>query len=138
MRYQFFLIGLTAVFVLFLQTTTVYAHKLLIEPVSPGKIKVVYEDGSFSTRTMVQVFDTERNEIESGHLDSEGYFYYDEERANLIVADDGIGHRTEWTVGEEVIVKSDPHRWLTVGMVVVVFVVVAAYFSYRTKKKRNM
>lgn len=123
-------------FFIFISSTTVYAHKMLIVPVKEGVIQVVYGDESFSTRTVVSVYDQEGNEIDIGKLDSEGYFYYDEESAHKFVADDGIGHRTEWTVGEENVVKSDPHRWIIIGIVVTVLVGIAILFSYRAKRKK--
>lgn len=122
---------------LILSCTPVYAHKMLIVPVEEGTIQVVYEDGSFSTRTVVYVYDEEGNEIDQGRLDAEGNFYYDATIAYSFVADDGIGHRTEWTIGEEAVATSDPHRWLTVGAVVAVFVAIAVIFSLKAKRKNK-
>ncbi|WP_078552559.1 hypothetical protein [Bacillus alkalicellulosilyticus] len=117
-------------------SSTVYAHKLLIEVSEPGTLHVIYEDGSFSTRTVVTVFDQAGNEIDKGTLDDEGYFHYDKVEAHSIVAEDGLGHRTEWTVGEEIVVRSDPHRWLIITIVLTILVGIAIFFSYRTKIKR--
>ncbi|QOY35043.1 hypothetical protein AWH56_020380 [Anaerobacillus isosaccharinicus] len=110
-----------------------FAHRLVIEPKEPGLIKVIYEDGSFSTRTIVVVYDGQGKEIERGTLDSKGYFHYDEQRGFRFVAEDGIGHRTEWAVGEEVVYKSDPHRWISAGIVLLVLISVAVLFSYRSR-----
>ncbi|MBM4765261.1 hypothetical protein [Bacillus sp. B15-48] len=118
----------------FISSTTVYAHKMLIAPIEEGVIQVVYEDGSFSTRTVVYVYDQEGNEVDQARLDSDGYFYY-EEIGHTFVADDGMGHRTEWTVGEEIVIKSDPHRWIIIGIVVTVFVSIAIVSSYLAKRK---
>jgi nickel transport protein len=112
-----------------------FAHRLVIEPKESGSIKVVYEDGSFSTRTVVIVYDRHGDEIERGTLDSDGYFFYDETLAHFFVADDSMGHRTEWTVGEEVVYKSDPHRWITAGVVSLILVSIAVFFSYRVRQR---
>ena len=118
---------------LFIGSTNTYAHKMHIDPAEEGAIQVVYEDGSFSTRTVVTVYDKEGNEIDQGRLDSKGFFYYDQKKAHSFVADDGMGHRTEWTSGEDVVVKSAPHRWITIGAVVAILVGIAIVFSLRTE-----
>jgi len=116
----------------------VNAHKLLIDHIEPGVLHVIYEDGSHSTRTIVTAYDADRNEIRSGTLDENGYFYYDAEEAAFFVADDGIGHRTEWRVDEEVAINGDPHRWVTTGIVVTVLIAIAVFFSRRSKKQNGM
>jgi nickel transport protein len=118
-----------------LQPSPSFAHRLVIEPKEPGLIKVVYEDGSFSTRTVVIVYDRHGNEIERGTLNSDGYYFYDVAVAHFFVADDSIGHRTEWTVGEEVVYKSDPHRWITAGVVSLILISIAVFFSYRSRRR---
>ncbi|WP_216829687.1 hypothetical protein [Alkalihalobacterium elongatum] len=123
------------ILILIIFAIPVHAHKMLIDPIEEGKIQVVYEDGSHSNRTIVYAYDDEGNEVANGSLDENGYFYYEPNEATFFVADDGIGHRTEWRVGEEILVKSDPHRWITVGIVVAIFISIAVFFSYRSKRK---
>ncbi|MFN7249626.1 MAG: hypothetical protein ACK4M9_02445 [Anaerobacillus sp.] len=129
-----FLIAFLLLF-LTLQPSPSFAHRLVIEPKETGLIKVVYEDGSFSTRTVVIVYDRQGNEIERGTLNSDGYYFYDESVAHFFVADDSIGHRTEWTVGEEVVYKTDPHRWITAGVVSLILISIAVFFSYRSRRR---
>ncbi|MFV8828925.1 hypothetical protein ACNSTQ_14180 [Alkalihalobacterium sp. APHAB7] len=121
---------------LFIGFHTVSAHKMIIIPEDDGTLKVLYEDGSFSTRTVVTVYDKKGNEIDSGPLDEHGAFYFDRDEAHFFVATDGLGHRTEWTIGEDVVVRSDPHRWLIGGSVFTVFSAIS-YFFYRRTRKRN-
>lgn len=116
---------------------SVFAHRLLIDPKEPGVIKVIYEDGSYSTRTLVYVYDKQGNEISFGKLDSNGYFHYDHEKAFIITATDGIGHRTEWTVGEQIVFKSDPHRWVTAAIVLFILGCIAVFFTCRKKYKER-
>lgn len=117
-------------------TAPVLAHRMLIKPVEDGVIKVAYEDGRFSRRTEVFVYDHQGVELYSGKLDEHGYFHYPPEMdAALIVADDGLGHRVEWRVG-------DPYttgipRGITVAGVVTAFCLIAAFFHLRVRKKRK-
>lgn len=135
MKQRIFTLTLITIFLLF-HALPVYAHKMMIEPVEDGKIKVTYADGSFSSRTVVTVYDENGTEVAQGPLDEEGYFSYDISTAHSFVAEDGLGHRSEWTIGEEGQAKSDPHQWITVGIVVLIFVIVAIIFSKRAKKKK--
>ncbi|MCT8137289.1 hypothetical protein H1D32_05740 [Anaerobacillus sp. CMMVII] len=93
---------------IFSQMDFAYAHKMVIETVEAGKIRVVYEDGSFSRRTIVILYDANGNELSRGSLDHEGYFFYDPKKVSLVVANDGIGHRAEWEVGTINQKKSHP------------------------------
>ncbi len=111
------------------------AHRLVIQPVEPGTIKVIYDDGSFSTRTVITVFNEKGIEVANGTLDSEGNFHYDVKIAKFFVANDGLGHRTEWTVGHDVVYISDPHRWITAGIVIIICIIISLYFSMKTKKR---
>lgn len=130
------IISLLFFFVLSLPSP-IYAHKLLIEPIETGIIKVMYDDGSFSTRTSVTVFDDKGVEIEVGSLDSNGYFYYDDKQAFSFVAEDGMGHRSEWRIDKEMVSESNRHRLLIALAVVFISVLIAVYFSIKTKIKKN-
>jgi nickel transport protein len=80
--------------------TTASAHSLLIEPMEPGVIKVYYDGGGFSPKTVVTVFNQAGQQIYSGKLDQEGNFKYPVDiEAYRIIADDGAGHRARWIVG---------------------------------------
>ncbi len=120
-----------------IHTQPVSAHKMMIIPEDEGVLQVLYEDGSFSTRTIVTVYDKDGSELESGPLDEQGSYSFNKTEAHFIVATDGLGHRTEWTVGEEVIVKSDPHRWLIGGAVFFIFIGIALFFYKRTKNHKS-
>ncbi len=119
----------------FLVASPVSAHRMLIEEVGEGAVKVGYEDGRFSRRTVVVVYDQQGTEIARGDLDDEGMFYYPSELAVLIEADDGLGHRAELILGQEV--KEEMPRGLTVAAVFSGFLFIAGVFQFRIYKKRN-
>ncbi len=119
----------------FLPVSTVLAHRMVIEEVGEGAVKVGYEDGRFSRRTVVVVYDQQGTEITRGKLDDEGMFYYQSDLAVLIEADDGIGHRTELVLGQEV--EEELPRGMTVAAVFSGFLLIAGVFQFRIYKKRN-
>ncbi|RXI98626.1 hypothetical protein DS745_20130 [Anaerobacillus alkaliphilus] len=121
----------------FSQVDQVFAHKMFIEPVKEGTVKVQYEDGSFSKRTVVYVYDEKGNEIQKGALDDKGYFYFDPLQAKVLNASDGIGHYTEWQVGETMNGKSLYSRWASAIVVLLCCLVIALLFSSRSKKKKQ-
>ncbi len=118
-----------------LSPSPVLAHRMLIEPVEEGIIRVVYEDGRFSRRTEVFVYDHQGRELYSGKLDNQGYFHYPPDGAVRIVADDGLGHRVEWRVGETF--SPGAPRGITVAIVVTLFCLIAAFFRFRVNKSRQ-
>ena len=118
-----------------LSASPALAHRMLIEPVDEGLIKVVYEDGRFSRRTEVFVYNLQGEELHSGKLDNQGYFHYPPELdAVLVVADDGLGHRVEWHVGEDFSMGSP--RGITITIVVILFCLIAGFFHLRVKNRR--
>lgn len=128
---------LLIVCILMMFSATVYAHKMTIEPVEDGLIEVLYDDGSFSSRTEVTVYDSNDQVIESGKLDDEGRFTYDiDSNAEYIVADDGMGHRAEWTVGEEA-GSSSSHASKYIRIAVVVLVLVGVGGIYYVRRGKN-
>ena len=126
---------LLVLFIIILFVTPVSAHRMLIEEISEGVVKVGYEDGRFSRRTVVVVYDQQGEEIARGALDGEGLFYYNPADAVLIEADDGLGHRTELVLGEEI--ADELPRGLTIALVSVGFLLIAGFFQYRIFKRKN-
>ena len=126
---------LLALFMAILFVTPVSAHRMLIEEISEGVVKVGYEDGRFSRRTVVVVYDKQGEEIARGELDGEGLFYYAPEDAVLIEADDGLGHRAELVLGEEI--AEELPRGLTIALVSVGFLLIAGFFQYRLVKRKD-
>ena len=118
---------------LILSASPVFAHLMLIEPVEDGLIKVVFDDGTVARHAEVVVYNEKDEEIARGDVDEDGKFSYPEQEAELIVADDGFGHRAEYVVGE------DPHealpRGLTVAIVLAGFCLIAGVFHYRVRKR---
>ncbi|MGN9164320.1 hypothetical protein ACTNDY_03395 [Tissierellaceae bacterium HCP3S3_D8] len=121
--------------ILLISAIPAYAHKMTIEPVEDGVIKVHYDDGSFSSRTVVTVYDSNGEELESGKLDEEGKYTYDKDKdVSYIVAEDGLGHKDEWKVGEEVKADSGGSKTLKIVGVVAVLAIVGIV-SYKKKGK---
>ena len=125
------------VFLAVFSPTATLAHKMIIEPIGEGAIQVIYEDGSFSTRTKVTVYNQEGDSIDSGYLDSYGYFYYDKAQAHLLIADDGIGHRSEWQIGKEIAIKTAPYRWITALIVILTSCAIACYYSFKIRNAKT-
>ncbi|MEW9094129.1 MAG: hypothetical protein AB2417_03510 [Clostridiaceae bacterium] len=128
---MFFLVSI----MLLLFTTPVYAHKLAIESVEDGIIKVHYDDGSFSEKTEIILYDANDKEIKRGKLDENGQFKYDKDSGVVyIVADDGMGHKVKWKVGEEVSHHHKGSKWIKIGGVLIAFAAVGGIF-YKRKDK---
>lgn len=120
---------------IFLLSTPVCAHRMIMESVDEGIVKVIYDGGRIARRSEVVVYNEKGEEIARGKLDENGYFHYPLDQGDvLVVADDGLGHRVEWQTG-------DSHgeglpRAVTVTLVLLGFVSVAVIFNNRVKKKQ--
>ncbi|MDZ4132916.1 MAG: hypothetical protein U1E11_07235 [Dethiobacteria bacterium] len=121
-----------ALIFLLIPISTVFAHRMVIEEVEDGLVWAGYEDGRFSRRTEVIVYDEQGEEVARGSLDSDGKFAFPPEQAVLIVADDGLGHRAEYSLGVEA--RPEPPRGPTIVLVCSGFLIVAGVFHYRTQK----
>ncbi|TCK98136.1 hypothetical protein EDC19_0554 [Natranaerovirga hydrolytica] len=118
-----------------LSSTVVYGHRMLIEPIEDGMVKVYYADGSFSNTTQVMVYDTSNNLIVSERVNDEGYFdYASYSDAHKLVADDGLGHRVEWQVGDPISYSSSFYYWLKIVIVVVIIIGIGLIFYIRQKR----
>ncbi len=121
--------------VILIYWSPVYAHKMTIEPVEDGLVQVIYDDGSFSSRTEVTVYDSKDEIIDKGKLDQEGKYAYDSSKdVAYIVADDGLGHQDTWKIGEVAPGDSDGSKALKIGAVVLVLAGIGG-FSYMKKGK---
>ena len=107
------------------------AHGMLLELESPGVLKVEYDGGGFSPRTMVTIYDKDGNELESGAVDEDGKYKFDTDLdVHKAVADDGMGHRAEYEEGVEN--KSIPKLPVVIG----VFVLIGIIFIFYNKKQK--
>lgn len=119
-----------------LSTTFVYAHRMLIEPIESGLIRVGFDDGAYLENANVTIYNADEEEIFTGTTDAEGYFYYGANSdAVRIVADDGLGHRVSWNIGDPISYSSSGYRWLKIAGVVLLFLIIAFIFFIRNKKK---
>ncbi|GAE28144.1 hypothetical protein JCM9140_4349 [Halalkalibacter wakoensis JCM 9140] len=60
--------------ILITNPSTTHAHRLVIEPLEPGEIRVVYDDSRFSTRTTVTVYVVNGIVLQTGGLDDQAIF----------------------------------------------------------------
>lgn len=105
-----------------------YAHKMTIEPIEPGKVKVEYDAGNPATRAEIKVYNKAGEVVAEGKVDEEGVFEFDQKEASYLEADDGMGHKDKWEVGEEV-EASGGSKLPKIAAVVVVLGVVGFVFS---------
>ncbi|UNC93110.1 hypothetical protein [Candidatus Contubernalis alkaliaceticus] len=133
---RFLISFLLTTLMVFLLSAPVYAHRMIVEQVEEGIVKVIYDGGRIARRAEVVVYDDIGIEIAKGSLDENGHFQYPLDRGDvLVVADDGLGHRAEWKTG-------DSHgellpRAVTIALVLLGFVAVAVFFNNRVKKKED-
>lgn len=128
------IIIILGVAVIFLPAAPVFAHLMLIEPVEEGKVRVIFDDGSAARHAEVVVFDENEKELARGDVDRDGYFSFAPEKAELLVAEDGFGHRAEFVTGEEV--RQFLPRGPVVAVVLLGFALVSGFFQYRVQKNR--
>lgn len=121
---------LVAVLMVGINTPT-YAHKMIINPIEPGKVKIEYDGGNPATRSKVTAYNSEDEVVIEGDVDEEGIFEFDEKEVAYLEADDGMGHKDTWEVGVEVDAAGGS-KLLKIGAVVVVLGAIAFFF---TRKK---
>jgi len=112
------------------------AHRLLVLPVEPGRVQVLYDDHSPARQAEVILYDLDQGELVRGQVDEEGYFIYDPKLpvANL-VANDGMGHRATWNPDVEP--ARETPKGPVVMLVIAVMVFVAAFFNYRNSTAKG-
>lgn len=112
-----------------------YAHRMLIEPVEPGLIRVFFADNSAAIGAEVVFYDENEQQLLVGKVDQEGYYKYDKNLPiALVIADDGAGHRATWNYGEEVVHESVLPK---VVLTIAVLFAVGAFSYYQTQKRKN-
>lgn len=108
------------------------AHCMEIEPLEHQRVRVGYDGGGFSQTTLVTVLDEWGIVLEEGKLDAEGVYDYSHLRqAHTILADDGMGHRAEWVIGED---HHDPPKMPVIAGVWMVFGSTAWYYQRKVVK----
>ncbi|WP_350343057.1 hypothetical protein PRVXT_002334 [Proteinivorax tanatarense] len=118
--------------------STAYAHRMVIEPKEDGKVWVGFDDGTTSSSVVVKVYDKDGELLEEGSLNSEGLFNYDaQSEAETLIAEDGMGHRVEWTVGDEAAYSDSWTKWLKILGVVIVLGGVAFFFTKKNTLKKS-
>jgi|LGOV01.1.fsa_nt_gb hypothetical protein len=116
---------------LMLHSTFVFAHNMIIEPVSEGVVRVIFEGGSLARYAEVIVYDKDGQELTSGKVDENAEFSYPQDNAAYLVAADSFGHRVEWEVG--ILEKKLPKIPMVAG-ILILFGSVAYYFNKKSGK----
>ncbi len=129
---------LLVVLMVLLSLSTVYAHRMMIDPVEDTKIWVGYEDGDTIESITVQVLDLEGEVLAEDRVDDEGYYSFENEPdAHSIVADDGMGHQVTWVVGEPTVYREGWRKYIRIIGIVTVFALVALFFRIRSRKAKK-
>ncbi|MBS4021035.1 MAG: response regulator [Dethiobacter sp.] len=120
---------------LFLQIPA-FAHRMLIRPIEPGLIQVVFDDDTVAKGAQVTLYDEGEEQLVQGNSDGEGFFKYDSKLpVALAVADDRIGHRATWQPDQEI--KEELPKLPVAVLTLSVFIFVAAFFHLRNTKGRT-
>lgn len=112
-----------------------YAHKLVLEPVEEGTIKVYFEGGSIPQEMTVEVFNASGELLNQEPLSETGYFYFNEDKAHRIIVFDPMGHRVEWKVGDPIAFSSSWVDFFKKALVVALFIGIAAFFGIKKRQK---
>ncbi len=121
-----------SIFILF--EVPVYAHRMLIRPIEPGLIHVVFDNDTAVQGAEVTLYDVDEEQILQGNSDEDGYFDYDR---NLpvarVIASDGMGHRATWRPDQEV--KAELPKLPVAILTLSVFIFIAVFFQSRQSPK---
>lgn len=121
-------------FIAALMSTSIFAHSMIIEPVNDTSVKVYYDGGGFSDRTVVKLLDENDKELAQGNLDKDGVYTYDKSLPiSKIVAEDGLGHHAEWIVADGF--KEGLPKAPIIAVAVIIFGGVAIFYNKKNKKK---
>lgn len=121
----------------FLMHTTVFAHQMLVEPLPQERIRVRYEDGKSSKDINITLFDAGGQVVFMKKVDENGEFNYSRySKAASLMADDGMGHRVMWKIGEPVHNVTGSERWIRIGLIVCTLSAIGFAFYERTKRKK--
>ena len=126
-----------ALLLLFLMQTTVLAHQMIIEPLPKERIKVYYEGGTASKDCNITLFDANGQVVFMKKADANGEFDYSKySKVDSLIADDGMGHRVMWKVGEPVHNVTGTERWTRIGFIVCTMSAIGFAFYERGKRKK--
>lgn len=129
-------IMLSLLLVLLMQTA-VFAHQMIIEPLPQQRIKVYYEGGTFSKDTNITLFDANGQVVFMKKIGENGEFDYSRySRVDSLIADDGMGHRVMWKVGEPVHNVTGTERWIRIGLIACTLSAIGFAFYERAKRKK--
>ena len=125
----------TVVFLLCFQGQA-FAHRMLVEMIDHGLLLVKYDDGTSAGLAEISLYDEDSKRLLEGQTDTEGYFRFDPAMpVHSAVAEDGMGHRARWVVGQEENWWLSTPAWARGLLGVSIFVFFAAYTNNRRSKK---
>lgn len=114
--------------ILVLAQSPTYAHRMLIRPVTPGQLQIIFDDGTSASAADVAFYDRDGNDLLRSKADQDGNVGYDTSLPIArVVANDGAGHRATWNYGDEFRVPSS--RWPKIVLIASLFLFIAALFQ---------
>lgn len=126
-----------ALFLVFFVQTVVFAHQMVIEPLPQQRIKVYYEGGTSSKDINITLFDATGQVVFMKKVDEKGEFDYSRySKVDSLIADDGMGHRVMWKVGEPVHNVTGNERWIRISLIASTLAAIGYAFYERSKRKR--
>lgn len=128
--------GIILLLILSLSISTVYAHRMMIEPVDEHTIQVVYENGDGIKHAGIRILDENGEVIEEGKADEKGYYSLDDsDRAHSVIAEDGTGHQATWAVGSAVESHGEWTHYIRIIGVAAALILLSLYFGKRARER---
>jgi hypothetical protein len=98
---------------------------------------VYYEGGTSSKDINITLFDATGQVVFMKKVDEKGEFDYSRySRVDSLIADDGMGHRVMWKVGEPVHNVTGNERWIRISLIASTLAAIGYAFYERSKRKR--
>lgn|GEM_PF-919786 len=130
--------GILVLLMFLLSVTTVYAHRMMIDPLEDSTIWIGYEDGTTVENMSVEVRDDQGEILVEDTADEDGYYSFENiSEAHSITADDGMGHRVTWVVGEPAAIRGGWGRYIRIIGITGMFILIALYFQRRIRNKAS-
>jgi hypothetical protein len=136
LKKQIFTVTVLTLIILTALSASAFAHRMLIRPIKPGLIQIVFDDNTGAAGVEVIFYDEDNEEILQGTSDQDGNFAYEANLpVELVVVNDGVGHRATWIYGTEA--KEELPLPLRVGLGLSIIAFIGVFFQLRSKNNRK-
>ncbi|WP_090443625.1 hypothetical protein [Natronincola peptidivorans] len=134
---RWIIIMMVLIFVLS-SSTTVFAHRMLIEVIGEEAVQVKYDNGTFAGMVEVRIYNEENQLVFEGKTDKDGYLRVPENlNISIVIAEDGLGHQARWRQGQMDFWYGAP-LWMRAALGVAILLIVAAVTYFIGKNKRKI